>query len=153
MNQKEVEIRKLQPTEIENFVSLIHLFEEVFGMKNFVIPSTDYLQKLLKQENFHVFAAFQTEKVISGLTAYVLPQYYSERPLAYIFDLAVTKKLQRQGIGGKLIAQTKRFFKEQGYEEVFVQADETEQHVLDFYRQTHPMGEEKVIHFYYTLNP
>ena len=121
-------------------------------MKDFSPPSTSYVQKLLEQQDFHVFAAIGNGKIVGALTSYVLRPYYAERPLAYIFDLAVSRDMQRRGIGTLLIEETIRFFKEKGFEEVFVQADQAEQYALDFYRSTKPTEEEKVIHFYYHLN-
>ena len=42
-------IRKLEAGELEEFIQLIRLFEEVFGMKNFSLPSVHHLQDLLKK--------------------------------------------------------------------------------------------------------
>jgi hypothetical protein len=50
-------IRKLEAGELEEFIQLIRLFEEVFGMKNFSLPSIHHLQDLLKKDGFYVFAA------------------------------------------------------------------------------------------------
>lgn len=90
---------------------------------------------------------------MGALTSYVLDQYYSEKPLAYIFDLSVDTKMQRQGVGRELIKYTKQYFKKEGFEEVFVQADQIDQNAVSFYRSTNPTEEEeKVAHFYYTLS-
>ena len=145
-------IKRLEDSNLTEFVELIKLFEDVFEMKNFSIPSSKHLQKLLNRDNFDVFVALMDNKVGGGLTTYILEQYYSEKPLAYIFDLAVNTNLQRQGIGRKLIAETKKFYNEKGFEEVFVQADKIDDYAIDFYRKTNPSEEEQVIHFYYTLN-
>lgn len=143
----------LKSENIKEFVDLILVFEDVFEMKNFNLPSQQHLQKLLNQENFYAVTAKINDQVIGGLTVYVLDQYYAEKPLAYIYDLAVLTRYQRKGIGRKLIAFTNQYFKEQGFEEVFVQADEIDDYALEFYRSTNPTEEEKVRHFYYTLTP
>src|SRR4051794_6601397 len=94
-----IEIKKLTQQEVVQFIDLIRLFEDVFEMKNFSIPDKDYLQMLLEEDNFLVFVAVSESKVVGGLTSYVLRQYYSRGPLAYVYDLAVATAFQRQGIG------------------------------------------------------
>lgn len=153
MNRSDsVIIKRLQSHELDEFIKLIRLFEDVFEMKNFTIPSYTHLQKLLDRYEFNVFVASVENKVVGGLTTYIMEQYYSKKPLAYIFDLAVETNLQRLGIGKKLIEATKKFYKEHGFEEVFVQADRAEEYAVEFYRKTNPSEEEQVVHFYYTLN-
>ncbi|WP_080780696.1 GNAT family N-acetyltransferase [Chryseobacterium phocaeense] len=146
-----LELKILQPENIREFKDLIAVFEDVFEMKDFSCPSQVHLQKLLGQETFYVIIAKSNDQIIGGLTAYVLDQYYSEKPLAYIYDLAVLTNHQRKGIGRKLIRFTNQFFNEKGFEEVFVQADEIDDYAIDFYRQTNPTEEENVRHFYYKL--
>jgi aminoglycoside 3-N-acetyltransferase I len=99
-----------------------------------------------------VFVAVKENHVIGGLTAYSLDQYYCDRPLAYIYDLAVSKSYQRQGVGKKLIKNFKDYCLENGFEEIFVQADKVDSYALDFYRQTNITGEEQVVHFTYALS-
>jgi ribosomal protein S18 acetylase RimI-like enzyme len=95
--------------------------------------------------------ALLEEKVVGGLTAYTLQQYYSERPLVYIYDLAVLSHYQRQGIGKLLMEEITAFCKGIGMEEVFVQADQVDQHAIEFYQATGGIAEQ-VVHFYYPLN-
>ena len=147
----DIEIKKLQINEIAQFVELIRLFEDVFEIKNFSIPGKKHLQDLLSKPDFFVFIAIKDNDVIGGLTAYTLHQYYSEKPLSYIYDLAVSTKHQRQGVGKKLIVAMNEYCKENGFEEVFVQADKVDEYAIDFYRSTKPTNEEDVIHFYYSL--
>lgn len=146
-----MEIKKLSPTDITQFIELIRVFEEVFEMQNFQMPPQTHLEKLLTKPDFMVFVALKDEEVVAGLTIYTLNQYYSTKPLAYIYDLAVKTTLQRQGIGQQLIRATNTHCRELGYEEVFVQADKVDEYALDFYRKTQPTEEEDVSHFYYSL--
>lgn len=150
MNTK-IEIKKLSKNNLPLFIDLIHVFEEVFEMKNFVRPEKKHLQTLLEKDDFHVFVAILNNKVIGGLTVYTLHQYYSLNPLAYIYDLAVLELHQRKGIGQQLIEATRSHFSALGYEEVFVQADKVDEYAIDFYRKTKPSMEEDVSHFYYLL--
>lgn len=146
------EIQLLRSTDVKEFKTLISLFEEVFEMKNFVCPDEKYLSALLAKENFFAITAKIDGQVVGGLTFYVLDQYYSVKPLAYIFDLAVLTRYQRMGIGRSLIEFTNSYCKEKGFEEVFVQADKVDDYAIDFYRSTRPSNEEQVLHFYYSLN-
>jgi ribosomal protein S18 acetylase RimI-like enzyme len=119
-------------------------------MEGFKMPSEKYLQQLLGKEDFFVFVALLHEEVVGGLTAYTLAQYYSERPLVYIYDLAVKSQYQRQGIGKMLMAGITNYCKEIGVEEVFVQADQVDQHAIEFYHTTGGIAEQ-VVHFNYPL--
>ncbi len=142
---------QLSSRDLDKFIQLIRVFESVFEMKNFRMPNQKHLQQVLGKNGFYVFVAMSEGKVIGGLTAYTLDQYYSPAPLVYIYDLAVKTEFQRQGVGKKLIAEFTAFCKEIGVEEVFVQADEADDYALDFYRSTGATS-EKVVHFYYPLN-
>ncbi len=145
-------IEKLNAEHLTYFKNLIGLFADVFEMKELCLPTSEYLRDILAKKDFHVFVALKKDAVIGGLTAYTLNQYYSMKPLAYIYDLAISRPHQRKGVGKELIKTTTNYFQRQGYEEVFVQADKTDTYAIDFYRQTNPSGEENVSHFYYLLN-
>ncbi|TGM92529.1 GNAT family N-acetyltransferase [Leptospira levettii] len=146
-----VETKKLSANELKEFIELIRVFEDVFEMKEFQMPNQSYLQSLLERDDFFVFVSMIEGKVVAGLTAYLLRQSYSERPLVYIFDLAVQTKWQRKGIGKTLIRNINEYCRKEGMEEVFVQADVADEYALDFYRSTGGQPEE-VIHFTYPLN-
>lgn len=120
-------------------------------MENFKRPDQTHLKSLLNKETFFAVTAKTEHKIIAGLTVYVLDQYYSEKPLAYIYDLAVSVEYQRKGVGRKLIEFTNEYCKENGFEEVFVQADKVDDYAIDFYRSTKPTSEEQVAHFSYKL--
>ncbi len=145
-------VSKLSSDDIDLFIELIQLFEEVFEMKNFKMPDKSHLQRLLNKEDFKVIVAQADDgQVIGGLTLYILHQYYARQPLGYIFDLAVRTSFQRKGVGQQLINFTRAFCKKEGLEEVFVQADKEDGYALDFYRKTTPTDEEEALHFSYRL--
>ena len=146
-----IDIKIVTADNLNELKELILVFENVFEMENFKMPNDNHLQGLLNKETFVAIVAKTQCKVIAGLTVYVLDQYSSEKPLAYIYDLAVLTEYQRIGIGKKLIAFTTDFCKQKGFEEVFVQADVVDDYALDFYRSTVPTNEEQVIHYSYNL--
>lgn len=145
-----VQIKKLGTQDLPAFTALIRVFEDVFEMGNFQMPDEHYLQQLLEKDSFFVFVALSEDKVVGGLTAYILPQYYSKSPLVYIYDLAVRTEFQRQGVGKQLMSGINNYCKEIGIEEVFVQAEEEDVHAVEFYHSTGARA-EKVVHFYYPL--
>lgn len=147
-----VSIQLIEPHNLNDFQKLISVFEIVFEMKNFKSPEPLYLQKLLQSDNFIPIVAKQEGLIIGGLTIYILEQYYSVKPLAYLYDLALLQEYQRKGIGKSLISFARSYCKEQGFEELFVQADKADDYALEFYRSTNPTEEEDVSHFYYKLD-
>lgn len=146
-----IQIIKLTDKDLDKFMELIRLFEEVFEMENFSMPRPDYLQQQLTKSGFFVFVAMLNNKVAGGLTAYTLHQYYSTSPIVYIYDLAVKPSFQRQGIGKLLISVINAYCKELGMEEVFLEATQADNHAINFYRST-GAREDQVVHFYYPLN-
>ncbi|TGL14945.1 GNAT family N-acetyltransferase [Leptospira meyeri] len=146
-----IKIKKLASNDLKQFIELIRVFEDVFEMKNFQMPSLHYLQSLLDRDDFYIFVSLHESQVVGGLTSYTLRQYYSEKPLVYIFDLAVLTKYQRQGIGRSLIQGINEYCKKIGVEEVFVQADLVDDYALEFYKSTGGLPED-VVHFTYPLN-
>jgi aminoglycoside 3-N-acetyltransferase I len=119
-------------------------------MQNFSILNQNHLQNLLNKPDFMVFVVLLENKVIGGLTAYVLTSYYVESSDVYILDLAIKTEFQRKGLGKKLMEMIIEHCKEQNMNEIFVQADEIDQHAVNFY---HSLGgiPEKAINFDYPL--
>lgn len=144
-------IHHLKPRDQGLFRQLILVFEDVFEMEDFTLPPSSHLDRLLRLPDFMVFVALHESKVVGGLTVYILHQCYSEKPLAYVYDLAVQTTHQRKGIGRSLIATLNKHCQTQSFEEVFVQADAPDLYALDFYRSTQPTGEAAVVHFTYGL--
>jgi aminoglycoside 3-N-acetyltransferase I len=145
------EIELLKSNDIDKLDELISVFENVFEMENFKRPSKTHFQKLLNKGNLLAVIAKTDNKIIGGLTVYLLDQYYSERPLAYLYDLAVLTEYQRKGIGKKLIEFLNKYCRSKRFEELFVQADKADDHATDFYRLTKPTREDQVVQFSYIL--
>ncbi|MEZ4772016.1 MAG: GNAT family N-acetyltransferase [Bacteroidia bacterium] len=146
-----IEIQILTEKDTPELTSLISVFEVVFEMDPFVYPDKKYLSGLLSNRSFIAVTARLNGKVIAGLTAYVLDQYYSTKPLAYIYDLAVLAEYQRQGVGRQLMDFFNSYCREKGFEEVFVQADKEDDHAIDFYRSTQPTREDQAVQFSYSV--
>lgn len=147
-----VEIRKLNKDDIQIFSELIKLFGDIFQMKELTIPDHKYLANLLNSNSFLTFTAIINNKVIGGLTAYILSQYYFNKSIVYIYDFAIAEQYQRKGIGRKLMSEVKKYCQENDHIELFVQADKSDEHAIKFYRSTIPTSELDALQFNYIVN-
>jgi aminoglycoside 3-N-acetyltransferase I len=146
-----VEVKKLTRDDLEPFIELIHLFRDVLETDRITKAQPEHLQRLLARPDFVVFVARFANQVVGGLTAYVLPQYHTERPVVYLYDIAVGVPHQGQGIGTELLTQLMQYGRSLGVEELFVQADQEDTQAIHFYRAKggFPL---QVIQFTYPLN-
>jgi aminoglycoside 3-N-acetyltransferase I len=147
----QIEISKLIPEESDGFSALLKIFEGVFEWNNFSLPQKTHLKKLLNNPNFLVFVAMADKKLAGGLTAYVLDKYDTEKPAAYLYDIAVLPGYQRNGIGKLLIAGLNDYCKQHGFSEVFVQAEADDIKAVNFYKTTPISSELEVKHFTYSF--
>jgi len=146
-----LEIVKLAPDAIANFVSLLSVFAEAFEWEKSGLPKEAHLQKVLQSHNFLVFVAKNNQKVVGGLTAYVLEKYEVEKPSAYIYDIAVSESFQRKGIGKQLIASFMAYCQANGFDEAFVQAVSDDAAALRFYRSSPISSQLEATHFTYSF--
>ena len=63
----------------EEFQGLLEVFREVFEWKESEFPDFSYLANLLENPQFLVLVAKAENKIIGGLTAYVLPGYQTKK--------------------------------------------------------------------------
>lgn len=150
---KGVITRQVTAKEPEVFEQLIRLFSEVFEMDSTSVTDQKHLTSLLNKEEFIVLVAVKSDQVIGGLTGFVLPQYYTQKSQVYLYDLAVAKTYQRNGIGKSLLNALQDICITKGYELCYVQADQTEEQAVNFYRKNQPSAELDVIHFTYQTGP
>ncbi len=146
-----MEIRKVNAEETEDFIELLRIFRVVFEHDS-ELPGEAYLRKMLNQPEFIVFVVKQKEEVIGGLTIHVLQSYYIEKPVAYIYDVAIRPENQGKGVGKALIAEVCRYLKDLGFQEMYVEAEAEDIEALSFYRQTGCSAELNAIHFTYDLS-
>ena len=86
-------------------------------------PSDAYCRDLLAREDVLALVAIDGERVIGGLTAYLLRKFEQERSEIYIYDLAVAEDRRRLGVATALIREVRRIGREAGAWTLFVQAD------------------------------
>lgn len=148
----DIEIKKLSPQDIGDFSDLIRIFEIVFEMDNFKMPDEKYLQDLLSKPDFFTLVAKYNNKVLGGLTVYILHRYYSTKPIAYIYDIGVFTDYQRKGFGKKLITYLTNYCKENGFEDAYVEAETDDTQAVNFYRTTSFSNELQATHFTYSFD-
>lgn len=146
-----MEIKKLTSDNLSAFKSLIEIFKVVFENDE-PIANEEQLGKLLSNPDFFVFVAISNNKVVGGLTIYVLHRYYGTKPVAYIYDVGVSPNLQGQGLGKALIAEVCNFCKKNNFEDAYVEAESDDIGAVCFYRKTKFSAEMKAIHFTYDLS-
>lgn len=145
----DVKITHLTHKDIDPFVDLINVFKKEFDWSS--IPTKTHLQKVLSNPAFLVFVALLNNKVVGGLTVHILNSYETEKPSAYIYDLAVLAEYQRQGIGKSLIMAVNEYCRQHGFGEVFVQAETDDEQAVNFYRTTDISSELQATHFTYSF--
>jgi aminoglycoside 3-N-acetyltransferase I len=96
--------------------------------------SDGYLDRLLAREEFWALAAFAGDHLLGGVTAHTLPITRTEASELFIYDIAVRRGHQRQGVGRRLVGELLAQAAALGIREVFVPADTDDVHALDFYR-------------------
>ncbi|WPP51381.1 GNAT family N-acetyltransferase [Catalinimonas niigatensis] len=147
-----VEIKKLDLKDTDEFVDLIKIFAVVFEMDDLKMPDNEYLRSLLAKPDFFVLIAQCDGKVIGGLTVYILHRYYSAKPVAYIYDVGVMPDYQRNGTGKKLISHLNKYCKDNNFEDAYVEAETNDTQAVNFYRTTPISSELQATHFTYTFD-
>ncbi len=144
-----IEIRKLTHSDIDDFLDLVRVFHLVFEGEYGGLPDPVQLKKVLGMQSFIAFVASLDQQVVGGLTVHVLERYDAHGPSAYLYDLAVLPSFQRQGIGSLLIRHLNEYCIDNGFSEVFVQAECVDAHAVAFYRSTAIYEEMQTMHFTY----
>lgn len=146
-----MDINKLNLENLEDFKSLIEIFKIVFE-NNEPIAKDESLLKLLSNPDFLVFVLKLNNKVVGGLTIYVLHRYYEAKPIAYIYDVGVSPDFQGKGLGKALISEVCNYCKINGFDDAYVEAESDDIDAVEFYRKTKFSSEMNTIHFTYNLS-
>lgn len=112
---------------------LFVMMSEVFETE-VVALGDGYLHRLLSRPDFWAVAAFAEQKLVGGVTAHTLPMTRSESAELFIYDLAVRPEHQRKGVGRRLMSALREAAAAAGIHDVFVPADNEDEHALEFYR-------------------
>jgi ribosomal protein S18 acetylase RimI-like enzyme len=96
-------------------------------------PDDEYLAGLLAKPDFITIVALAADKVVGGLSAYVLQKFEQPRSEIYIYDLAVDERHRRRGIATRLIGELKTIGGALGAYVIFVQADPGDEPAIALY--------------------
>lgn len=129
-----MEIRRLGPGDAEPARNTFAMMSEVFNEEPWTVLEDRYLRKLLGRKSVWIVAAFEDGLCVGGLTAHLLPMTRAEVYELLIYDLAVRPDRQRRGIGRALVDRLRSDAASAGVEDVWVPADNDDDHALDFYR-------------------
>ena len=148
MTEDPVKICQLSAKDDPQLRRLLNLFGEVFDETETYCdsqPSDNYLERLLRNEQFFAITASVDGHIVGGLTAYELMKFEQERSEIYIYDLAVAPSHRRQGIATAMIERIRRIANDRGAWVVFVQADYGDDPAIALYST---LGiREEVLHF------
>ncbi|PID30349.1 AAC(3)-I family aminoglycoside 3-N-acetyltransferase [Candidatus Saccharibacteria bacterium] len=149
--KRSADVKKLNRNDVSDFKSLVEIFADVFENDQ-PISDDEHLSTLLANPDFLAFVVKQDQKVIGGLTLYVLHGYYGTRPAAYIYDVGITPEFQGQGLGKLLMAEVREYCKDNGFAEVYVEAESDDSDAVNFYRKTEYSNETNVVQFTYSFD-
>ncbi len=146
-----MDIQKLNPDGIEYFKDLLQIFNEVFEHDK-PIPRVEYLSMLLHNPDFFVIIAKKNNEVVGGLTVFVLHTSYTEKPVAYIYDVGVKPAFQGKGFGKALLNFLIDYCRQHGFHEAYVEAETDDIDAVQFYRKANFSNEIQATHFTHTFN-
>jgi aminoglycoside 3-N-acetyltransferase I len=112
---------------------LFKLMAEAFGEACEAL-SDEYVDRILAREDFWVIAALSGDEIVGGITAHTLPMTRTASSEVFIYDLAVREEHRRRGVGRQLVTHLRNEAAAVGIVDVFVAADNDDEHALDFYR-------------------
>jgi aminoglycoside 3-N-acetyltransferase I len=130
---------RLNPGDRARAHALFALMSEVFEEEARALGD-ERVDLLLGREDFWALIALEGNEVVGGLTAHTLPMTRAESFEVFIYDLAVRRNHQRQGVGRALVAHLRATAAALGIHDVFVAADDDDTHALDFYRAIGGVG-------------
>jgi aminoglycoside 3-N-acetyltransferase I len=113
---------------------LFSMLAEAFDEKRDLL-SDAYVDQLLCRQDFWALAAFSGDDVVGGITAHTLPMTRQESPEMFVFDIAVRSDHRNKGIGRRLLDTLSKQATQSGIRELFLAADNADEHALDFYRR------------------
>jgi len=136
-------IQKLSRFNLSLAKELIRFWQTEDGIQNPMIPSDDYLNKLLSQDSFHVFVAVENEIIVGGLTAYELIMFPKEEVEMFLYEIGVHEDYRQKGIAAKLIENLKQLCVEKEIKVIFVGTSTDNEPAQKLYKATG--GEMEVI--------
>jgi aminoglycoside 3-N-acetyltransferase I len=127
-------IERLGSSDPSEARRLFSMLAETFHEERDLL-SDAYLDQLLGREDFWALAAFSGDDIVGGVTAHTLPMTRQESSEMFVFDIAVRSDHRKKGIGRLLLETLSKRASESGIRELFLAADDADEHALEFYRR------------------
>lgn len=149
-------IKRLRPGDGHEARDMARLMDKAFGNAASPLPDLAHYEDLLCREEFWAMAAYGRDAqgkacLAGGLTAHVLPSFYTDEPELMIYDLGVDANWRGKGIGRALVEKAQEAAMEIGAE-MFVDAHEDNPAAMSLYKSTGGR-EESVCQFTYPIKP
>lgn len=128
-----VQVERLSTADLDRARALFTLMAGAFGEPHDRLDDS-YLERLLGREDFWALAAKEGGCLVGGLTAHTLPMTRAATSELFIYDLAVREDRRRRGIGSALMKALMAAASTRGIREIFVPADQGDDHALAFYQ-------------------
>ncbi len=139
-----ISVRRLNASDAAIAQTVTEIMATTFGEGTGATAAR--LTELLRDDHFWLYAAFEDDTPVGGLTAHVIPMTREDGYELFIYDIAVQPSHQRRSIGMKLMRAAIQAGKELGVLCAFVPVDNEDQHALDFYRALG--GEAQAVTFF-----
>ncbi|HUX20325.1 MAG TPA: GNAT family N-acetyltransferase [Spirochaetia bacterium] len=144
-----IEIHIVARNEIDRFRELIEIFAQEFVEEEYENLPDGYLSRILRQRGFHVVVALCNGHVVGGSTAFEITRYNRQTSEMFIYDVAVRRSFQRQGVGRAVLAGIQDHCVGAGIRECLVLADAEDAAAIDFYRAAGG-AQQKAVAFTFT---
>lgn len=144
-------IKKLEPGDTELFKQLSWFYQVDDEVAEPVLPSDEYLRKLLLKDDFHVLVAVVNGQLIGGVTGFELPMYKQEINEMFLYEIAVEPEYRKMGVARALIEELKNTCREKGIKEMYVGTETDNIPAMKLYKATGGVADEKIAWFVYKV--
>ena len=144
-------IKKLLPSELDEFSQLVRLFTSESSARNYSYKTENHLESFLQNQKNHVVVASVNNTVIGGLTAYEIEMYKKETSEIFLFEIEVKEEYRQQGVGSLLIHKLKDICKQRSIQQIFVLTSRNNDSALKLYNSTGGVADNESILFNYLL--
>ncbi|MDM9382357.1 GNAT family N-acetyltransferase [Chlorogloeopsis sp. ULAP01] len=114
-----MEIKRLQENDYPLLSSAIQLLiPEVNRVGS--IASNAHLMRALADKNCYFIVCLIDSSPVGYLSAFRFPAIENDVFYVYLYDISVDEKLRNKGLGSRMIAELKKYCKEDGVEHIWV---------------------------------
>ncbi len=120
---------------LSNSKALFDLFQHEDNIKEATPNNDQNLLTQMENDEFFVLAAYDNEKLVGGLTAFLLKMYKHNRNKMLLYEMGVKASFRRQGIGTKLFDELITLSKESNVHKIIILTEEINKNAISFYQK------------------